>query len=74
MTTAEEQLAAIGFGGNRSEPLCWRAVRLDRPNLSARPRQQARLEPGCSRALLRWRELLARSPRPSPYRISRVGG
>jgi hypothetical protein len=73
MTKAEEQLRAIGFGGNRSEPACWRAVRLDRPNLSARPRQ-ARLEPGCSRARLRWRELLAGNPRPSPYRISPVAG
>jgi hypothetical protein len=73
MTKAEVQLAAIGFGENRMEPACWRAVRLDRPNLSTR-RQEARLEPGCSRALLRWKELLARSPRPSPYRISRVDG
>jgi hypothetical protein len=73
MTKAEEQLAAIGFGGSRREPACWRAVRLDRPVLSPRPRQ-ARLEPTCSRALLRWRELLARNPRPSPYRISRADG
>src|SRR2546421_160213 len=29
MQSVEEQLAAIGFGGGRSETTCWRAVRLD---------------------------------------------
>ncbi len=73
MQNAEKQLAAIGFGGDRSDPTSWRAVRLDRPVLSALAPQTGP-EPACSRALLRWRELLERSPRPSPYRISRAGG
>ena len=72
MQNAEKQLTAIGFGEGRSEPACWRAVRLDRPALPARA-PEARPEPACSRALMRWRELLAGSPRPSPYRISRIG-
>jgi hypothetical protein len=73
MRSTEEQLAAIGFGGSRSEPACWRAVRLDRPMMVARS-AEARREPVCSRTLMRWRELLARSPRASCYRISRIAG
>ncbi len=73
MQNAETQLAAIGFGRGRSEPACWRAVRLDRPLLPVRGSQTA-AEPACSQALLRWRDLLARNPHPSPYRISRVDG
>lgn len=69
MTNAEEQLASIGFGRPRTEPACWRAVRLDA--LPGRDAPNAS-EPACSRALMRWRDLLARGPRPSPYRISRV--
>ena len=73
MQKAEEQLASIGFGGSRNEPACWRAVRLDRPAFPARA-AEARVEPACSPALMRWRELLAHSARPSPYRISRIIG
>jgi hypothetical protein len=73
MQNAEKQLAAIGFGGDRSEPACWRAVRLDRPVLSALAPQTG-AEPACSPALMHWRDLLAGSPHSSPYRISRVGG
>jgi hypothetical protein len=72
MTVAEEQLAAMGFGKARREPLCWRTVRLG-PPVPTDNADQFRPEPACSRALLRWRDLLARSPRPSPYRISRAG-
>ena len=73
MQNAEKQLAAIGFGRSRSEPACWRAERLDRPLLPV-PGSQAGAEPACSQALMRWRDLLARNPHPSPYRISRVNG
>jgi hypothetical protein len=66
-----EELTAIGFGKARREPVCWRAVRLG-PATSAGDADQGRPEPACSRALLRWRDLLARSSRPSPYRISRA--
>jgi hypothetical protein len=71
MQNIEEQLATIGFAKPAREPACWGAARLDGPVRSARP-AGARLEPACSRALMRWRDLLARSPRPSPYRIFRV--
>jgi hypothetical protein len=70
MTVAEE-LRAIGFGKLRREPVCWHAVRLG-PPVPAGNSDQGRPEPACSRALLRWRDLLARSPRPSPYRIERA--
>ena len=73
MQNTERQLAAIGFGRRRSEPACWRSVRLDRPLASVRG-PQAMAELACSRALVHWRELLAHSPRPSPYRISRIDG
>ena len=71
MTNAEEQLATIGFARSRREPDCWRAVRLDGPVLR-RNAAPAASDPACSRALLRWRDLLARGSRPSPYRISRI--
>jgi hypothetical protein len=71
MQNIEEQLATIGFAKPAREPAFWNAVRLDRPVRSARP-VAARLDPACSRALMRWRDLLARSPQPSPYRIFRA--
>jgi hypothetical protein len=71
MKSAEQELAAIGFGSNRGEPACWRAVRLD--GRVFRP-AEAGPEPACSRALARWRQILARSPVASPYRISRADG
>ena len=67
MTEAEEQLARIGFGAPRSEPACWRTMRLDGPVYA-----ESEVAPECSRALMRWRVLLARNPRRSPYRISRI--
>lgn len=73
MKNLEKELASLGFGTRRREPVCWRTVRLDRPVFSGRA-GQAGPEPACSRALLRWRDLLARSPLPSPYRISRADG
>jgi len=73
MRSAEEQLAAIGFGGSRSEPACWCAVRLDRPMVPMQCAETGR-EPAYSPTLMRWRELLARSSRASPYGISRVAG
>jgi hypothetical protein len=72
MKAAEEQLAAIGFGRVWSEPVCWRSVRLGAP-VPGHDRARSGLEPSCSRSLLRWRDLLARNPGPSPYRISRAG-
>ena len=71
MKNVEEQLAAIGFGRNRGEPACWRAVRLDGPEFPARPAETG-TEPASSRTLMRWREILARDPVASPYRISRA--
>ena len=72
MTSAEEQLTMIGFGRERREAPCWHAVRLDPPVFRARGRDAAP-EPAESRALALWREVLARNPRPSPYRIRRAG-
>jgi len=60
------RLAAIGFGRRGPEPNCWRHRRLDRRLPQIKP------EPECSAELLRWRDLLAREHRPSPYRISRI--
>ena len=73
MTSAEEHLAMIGFGSKRHESPCWRSVRLDLPVAKARGREEAP-DPAHSRALALWREVLAHSPRPSPYRIRRVAG
>jgi hypothetical protein len=73
MRSAEEQLAAIGFGGSRSEPACWRVARLDRPVVGARAAEAGR-EPACSPTLMRWRQLLACSTRASLYSISRIAG
>jgi hypothetical protein len=67
MTIAEQQLARLGFATEHSEPSCWRTTRLDGPKFS-----EAAAEPACSRGLMRWRVLLARNPRRSPYRISRI--
>ena len=67
MTIAEEQLARIGFATEPDEALYWRTMRLDGPKLS-----ESAADPAESRALMRWRVLLARNPRRSPYRISRI--
>jgi hypothetical protein len=71
MKDIEEELAAIGFGRNRRDPADWHAERLDGGAFSAR-RPEERAKPACSRALMRWRELLARNPAASPYRIFRA--
>ena len=71
MTIAEQQLARIGFATEPSEPSCWRTKRLDGPIYSEIYSESA-TDPSCSRALMRWRVLLARNPRRSPYRISRI--
>lgn len=68
MTSAERQLARIGFGRRPNERPCWRVVRLDESN-----GHDVATSPECSRALMRWRVLLARESQQSPYRISRVG-
>jgi hypothetical protein len=67
MIIAEQQLARIGFATEPSKPLCWHTTPLDGPILS-----ESATEPAYSRALMRWRVLLARNPRHSPYRISRI--
>jgi hypothetical protein len=67
MTIAQRQLARIGFATEPSEPVCWRTTRLDGPKL-----RESAADPAESRALMRWRVLLARNPRRSPYRISRI--
>jgi hypothetical protein len=71
MNDLDEQLKTIGFGPHRREPACWRAVRCDRPRFPAAA-PPARQELDSSRPLRRWRRLLARDSRPSPYRISRA--
>jgi hypothetical protein len=71
MTSAEEQLAMIGFGRECREPVCWRTRRLDPPRFPTRGHDDDP-DPSDSRALERWRRVLARNPRPSPYRIRRV--
>jgi hypothetical protein len=70
MTSAEEQLTTLGFGRGRRETPCWRAVRADPP--VCRARHDDAPDPADSRALALWRQVLARDPRPSPYRIRRV--
>ena len=72
MTRAEEQLKTIGFGRQRREAVCWRTERVGPPVLPGQDRRDQ--DPADSRALALWREVLARNPRPSPYRIRRVGG
>ncbi|MGE0257457.1 MAG: hypothetical protein AB7H71_11780 [Alphaproteobacteria bacterium] len=67
MTIAEQQLARLGFASEAGDLPCWRITRLD----GAKYRESA-ADPAQSRALMRWRVLLARNPRPSPYRISRI--
>ena len=73
MTSAEEQLAMIGFCTDGRESPCWRTVRVGSPLVKAR-RPEAAPDPAHSAALALWREVLARNPRPSPYRIRRVAG
>jgi hypothetical protein len=73
MKNIEDELASIGFGRDRGEPAGWRAERLDGPVFPARA-LDARPEPACSRALMRWRELLAHTPVASSYRIFRAEG
>lgn len=67
MTIVEEQLARIGFATQPSRPSYWRTTPLDGRKFS-----ESATDPAESRALLRWRVLLARNPRRSPYRISRI--
>jgi hypothetical protein len=67
MTIAEQQLARLGFAAEPSRPSCWRITRLDGPKF-----RESAGDPAESRALMRWRVLLARNPRRSPYRISRI--
>jgi hypothetical protein len=69
MIIAKQQLARLGFATERSEPSCWRTTRLDGPKL-----RETAADPAESRGLIRWRVLLSRNPRRSPYRISRVEG
>ncbi|HEX3953305.1 MAG TPA: hypothetical protein VHW90_07010 [Stellaceae bacterium] len=69
MRNADNQLAAIGFSLVRREPVCWRTERLDRP---APQTDDSEAALPCSADLLRWRDLLARRPLPSGYRISRI--
>jgi hypothetical protein len=67
MIIAEQQLARLGFATEASDLQCWRTTRLDGARL-----RESSADPAESRALMRWRVLLARNPRPSPYRISRI--
>ena len=71
MVSTEEQLARIGIAPRRREAVCWRVARVDAPNLGDAAARPA-VEPPCSRALLYWSERLVRSPRRSPYRITRI--
>lgn len=71
MISTEEQLARIGFTARRREAACWRVARVDAPDPGDAASLAAAQPPG-SRALFFWRERLARSSRPSPYRITRI--
>lgn len=71
MVSTEEQLTHIGFTAPRVEPVCWRVERLAATDFGE-PEARPAAEPPCSRDLLYWRDRLARSPRPSPYRITRI--
>lgn len=71
MPSIATQLAAIGVADTKSPPECWRVSRLETPR-AALPANPGGSDPECSRALLRWRSILARSSHPSPYRISRI--
>jgi hypothetical protein len=70
MQNTEERLLAIGFGGPYSNPVCWRVARIKR----ALPRRftETAPDPAHSRFLRQWCDVLAREPRPSPYRIRRA--
>ena len=70
MQSTDEQLARIGFAMHRDDPCCWRALRLDGPRGTVRAASFGP-EPGCSAALLQWRDRLRRdtSRQTSPYRI-----
>jgi hypothetical protein len=67
MIIAEQQLARLGFATEAGDRSYWRMTRLDGPRF-----REPAADPAESRALMRWRVLLARSPRRSPYRISRI--
>jgi hypothetical protein len=71
MESIEERLQSIGYGRSDRSDCCWRAIRLDR-SMSLPPAVETAAELACSRELLRWRAILAHSPRPSPYRVSRA--
>lgn len=68
MTNAERELTMIGFAIERPAAVNWRSERLALPP-GATASGQDLLN---SVALARWRTLLARDLRPSPYRISRL--
>ena len=70
MTLGERQLARIGFGRDRDEPVCWRASRIGPPAFPARAAASPR-DPAGNPDVLRWRAVLRRDP-PGPYRISRA--
>jgi hypothetical protein len=72
MQDLDNDLAAIGFRVKRREPVCWRAVRIQRP--AGCLTTDIAQEPSRSPALLLWRERLRRNTGPTPYRISRAGG
>ena len=67
MIIAEQQLARLGFATEPSELSCWRTTRLDGSKF-----RETAADPAESRGLMRWRVLLSRNPRHSPYRISRI--
>jgi hypothetical protein len=67
MTSAAEQLERIGFRNQPADPVRWRVTRLD-----GAVYRESSVAPEHSRALMRWRVLLARGSRRSPYRIARV--
>ena len=69
MTDAEVQLAIIGFAAPREAPVAWCVARCGPPASV----DTTANEPADSPALRYWRAVLARQPRPSPYRIACLG-
>jgi hypothetical protein len=68
MTIAERELAMIGFGGGRPEPVVWAVAQLG----AATHAGGGQPEPASSEALVYWRKLLARDRGRSLYRIRRI--
>lgn len=71
MRPVEQQFAAFGFPAARTDSSSWVVRRVGAPPRTARTALVD--QPHCRRALVYWRDLLARDERIRPYRITRIG-